>query len=136
MHLAKDHALAPVAFPRDVPESGVQIDSWQSLSLNEKLRRSSAVVIADIKVSDGKATAIATDVIVRNPETVVLYKVGQEVPVLSREASGFTDWGDGAVALLEGSPASMRESYSVLGGRIPGLGDMPVQKFEEMAHAR
>jgi len=118
------------------PPLETQINPWSDLSLSEKLHRSSAVVIADLRSTNGRLQAIATDVLILTPGTEIRYREGQEVQSLSRSAGGTTDWGDGAVALLTGSPASVQESYSVHAGRIPGLGDMPIEEFKRLATTR
>ena len=60
---------------------------------------------------------------------------GEEARSLSKTNQKNTDWGDGMVALLIGSPASVRESYSYRDGRIAGLGDMPLDELNRMARA-
>jgi hypothetical protein len=112
------------------------INSWQGLSVEEKLQRSSAMVFADLKPMNGKLRAIATDILVLTPGTKIYYHSGQEIPSLSHSPDGITDWGDGAVALLAGSPASIQESYSVRNGRVSGLGDMPLEELRRLALAR
>jgi hypothetical protein len=118
------------------PSPEVPVSSWQGLSVEEKLQQSSAIVFADLKPMNGKLRAIATDVLVLTPGTKIYYHSGQEVPSLSHSPDGITDWGDGAVALLAGSPASIQESYSVRNGRVSGLGDMPVEELRRLALAR
>lgn len=110
----------------------ISSDPWQFLTLEEKVRQSSAIVFATVIVENGTATATATDVIVRTTGTEVYYRTGQEVPFMSSNFSSSTDWEGGAVALLVGSPATMKESYSIRDGFIPGLGDMPVEELKRM----
>ena len=118
------------------PPLEIPVNPWVGLSLTEKLRRSSAVVIADLRPTNNRLQAIATDILVLTPGTEIHYRQGQEVQSLSHPAGGTTDWGDGTVALLTGSPASIQESYSVHAGRIPGLGDMPIEELKRLATAR
>jgi len=126
-----DEAASALQPPLNAP-----INPWAGLSLTEKLRRSSAVIIADLRPANGRLQAIATDVLVLTPGTDIHYRPGQEVTSLSHPTDGPTDWGDGTVALLTGSPASIQESYSVRAGRISGLGDMSVEDFRRLADAR
>jgi hypothetical protein len=129
-----NHTSAQVPFTE--PPPAALVNSWQGLSLEEKLQKSSAIVFADLKPMDGKFQAIATDVLVLTPGTKIYYKPGQEIPRLSHASDGITDWGDGAVALLAGSPASVQESYSVRNGRVSGLGDIPVEELRRLALAQ
>jgi hypothetical protein len=118
------------------PPPDLVVYSWQGLSLEEKLQRSSAVLFADLKPINGQLRAIATDILVLTPGTEIYYRPGQEITSLSHTTDGITDWGDGTVAFLAGSPASIQESYSVRNGRVSGLGDMPVEELRRLALAR
>ncbi len=118
------------------PPSESPTSSWEGLSLQEKLQRSSAVVFAELRPDNDQLRAVATDVLVLAPGTEIHYRPGQEVPSLSQSTSGITDWGDGAVALLAGSPASIQESYSVRNGRVSGLGDISIEELKRLALAR
>ena len=129
-----NRASAQAPFTEPPPEA--LVNSWQGLSLEEKLQQSSAIVFADLKPMNGKFRAIATEVLVLTPGTKIYYQPGQEIPRLSHSSDGITDWGDGAVALLAGSPASVQESYSVRNGRVSGLGDMPIEELRRLALAR
>lgn len=111
------------AFMDDFPH-----DPWAGLTLEQKLGRTSAVLITSIS-SDGQSKkAIVKDILKLSPGTTIFYEVGEEFPNSSTD-------GDGFLVLLTGSPASMQESYSIRDGRIRGLGDMPVARLNEILAA-
>jgi len=134
--LGRDLGIAPpVTVPVDPSCPEILRGPLDGLALPEKVRRSDAIVIARLEPSGGQLKAIATDVIVRNQGVEVLYKVGEEVPLLNPPAGTGTNWGDGVVAFLIGSPASIEESYYTRSGRIPSMGDMSIEEFRRSAIA-
>lgn len=75
--------------------------------------------------------AIVAEILKPEPDTILYYS-GDEYPTLSFFPKEGESCGEGQVVFLVGSPASMRSSYSFSGGRIGGLGDMPLSTLREM----
>jgi len=97
----------------------------------DKIKRASAILITGWKTDGAAVKEVVTEVVKREPGTELYYSVGDEY---SHGAEMHRDaYGDGEVVLMLGSPAEMRESFSFEGGRIGGMGDMPLTKFRELA---
>lgn len=138
-----DDATAALTSPNPVPPSEGPTVSLQSeypdfhrLPIEEKVKAASVVALGRYERGDGSTLrAIVTEIVKKTPGTVSYFDVGQEVPNASLLLRPGTNYGDGALIFFAGSPAMMRESYSVSKGRISGLGDVPVDRIREMARA-
>jgi hypothetical protein len=108
------------------------LESWAGMTLEDKIKRSSIILITEYKADGGKLKAIIKDVRKLKPDTVFHYQVGDEYGPMSVTPKVNTTYGDGSVVLLTGSPATMRESYGIFGGSITGLDEMPLSKFLEL----
>lgn len=106
--------------------------SFHELPPEELAKRSSAILLTKYQKDGERLKSVVVEILKRQPNTDLFYKVGDEFTELSRWARGNTDYGDGDVIFLTGSPASMRSSYSYRNGRIGGLGDMPLERLREM----
>lgn len=107
-------------------------ESWEGLTIEQKIARSSVVLITENKLGGGKLKAVIKEVPKRARDTTFYYAVGDEYPQLTETPREHTSYGDGAIVLLAGSPATMRESYPIYRGTIAGLGDMPMEKMREL----
>jgi hypothetical protein len=101
-------------------------ESWEGLTLEEKLKRSSLILVTENRRDGDKMRAYIKDIPKRTPNTTFYFKVGDEYGPLSTNIREDTRYGDGALVLLHGSPATMKESYSIYGGSIAGLDEMPL----------
>ncbi len=108
------------------------LESWEGLTLEEKIKRSSIIVITENNADGGKIRAIVKEVRKLKPDVVFHYEIGDEYGPMSVTPKADTTYGDGAVVFLSGSPATMQESYAVYGGSITGLDEMPVSKLLKM----
>src|SRR3990172_689206 len=111
--------LAPHFYISNVaPSSGIpreSFESWEGLSFEEKVKRASIVLIKEE--------------LKRKPGTTSHYAVGDEYLPLSIVPEKNTRYGEGSLVLLEGSPATNRESYSIYNGSVRALGEMPISKI-------
>lgn len=124
--LAPEFYMRRFATASGVPSE--RLESWEGLALEEKLKRSTVVLITENKREGDKIKAIIKDIPKHDPDTTFHYALGDEYRPLSATIRENTTYGEGAIVLLQGSPASMRESYSIYNGSISGLGDMPLEK--------
>lgn len=109
-----------------------EFESWTGLSIEEKIKRSSVVLITENKIEGKKLRAVIKEIPKQLPGTTFYYTVGEEYPPLSHATEADTRYGEGSLVLLKGSPASMGESYAIYNGSIYGLGDMPTKKIREI----
>ena len=105
---------------------------FPSLMPEEKIKKASAILVTSWKREGATAKAVVTEIVKQKPGTRLYYSVGDEYSHFGAEMPREV-YGDGEVVLMVGSPAEMRESYSFEGGRIGGLGDMPLTKLRELA---
>lgn len=106
---------------------GVQANGrpFHSLPIEEKIQRSSAILLTEHEKEGTKIKAVVSEILKR-PDTGLNYSVGDEFPDLSQYAEAGTDFGDGDVVFFSGSANEERESMTYRHGRIGALGDMPL----------
>jgi hypothetical protein len=107
-------------------------ENWQGLSFEDKVKRSSIVLITEYKSEGGKLRAIIKEELKRQPGTTYHYAVGDEYLPLSIVPRENTTYGEGSLVLLQGSPAVNRESYSIFNGSVSSLGEMPLSKVRKI----
>lgn len=107
-------------------------ESWEGLSFDEKVKRSSIVLVTENRLSDGGIRAYIKEELKRTPGTKFHYKIGDEYLPLAIVPRENTHYGDGSLVLFQGSPAKNRESYSIFNGSAGALGDMPLTKVREI----
>lgn len=107
-------------------------ESWEGISLEEKINRASMIVITEFRRDGDKLRAIIKDIPKRKPDITFYYSVGEEYPPMTVTVQENTRYGDGNLVLLQGSPATMKEAYSIYNGGISGLGDIPLTKVRAM----
>lgn len=111
-----------------------EFQGFHDWPLEKQLASASAVAITVHKNEDGRVKSII-DSIPKGANAGFNYKVGEEYAPASHYPRNNTSYGDGEVIFFTGSPPMMRLSYTYSDGRIAGLGDLPLQKFAELAKA-
>jgi hypothetical protein len=97
-----------------------------------------ATVIALVRyepAADGQMRALISEILKKAPAVTFRYAVGDEYGELSYHPRSNTIYGDGGIVFFAGSPPVMRRSMSHSQGRIPGLGDMPLELLRQKAAA-
>lgn len=113
-----------------------KFESWEGLTLEQKVKRASLILITENKQENGKIRSIIKEELKRTPKTEFHYSVGDEYsPASILQPKADTRYGDGALVLFQGSPAMNHGSYAIYDGRIPGLGEIPVSKVREIVAA-
>jgi len=111
-------------------------EPWEGLTFEEKVKRASIVLLTENKREGGKIRAMIKEELKRAPNTTFDYSVGDEYgPASISEPKEKTQYGDGAIVLMQGSPAINRGSFAIYNGSVPGLGDMPLSKVREIVAA-
>jgi hypothetical protein len=105
--------------------------SFHSLSVEEKIQHSSAILMTKHE-KEGKRIKAVVSEILKRPDAGLNFTVGDELADVSTTAEEGTDYGDGDVVFLVGAGADMRESMTYRGGRISGLGEMPLDVFRAL----
>ena len=106
------------------------LDAFQQLPIEGKLHDASAIILAkNTRAKDGSIVERVEEVIKLRPGTT-LYLTKGETYKVHRDTS---DYGEGSVVLLRGSPAAFVESYSYADGSIRSLGHMPMAIFRNLA---
>jgi hypothetical protein len=128
--------LAPNFFQRHLTSVGTSqnvLEDWQGLSFEEKVKRATVVLVTQNRQDQGTIRAIVKVILKKAPNTSFDYGVGDEYgPASISQPKADTRYGDGSLILLSGSPAIYQESYSIYGGSIPGLNEMPLTKVREI----
>jgi hypothetical protein len=123
---------AKVAAPSS-PDMPKNFESWEGLTFEEKVKKASVVLLTENKREGGKIRAIIREELKHTPNTAFHYAVGDEyLPSSISEPKENTQYGEGSLVLLQGSPAVNHGSYAIYNGSIPGLGDMPVSKVRDI----
>ena len=107
-------------------------ESWQGLSFEDKVKRSSIVLITEYKLEGGKLRAIIKEELKHKAGATYHYAVGDEYLPLSVVPRENTTYGEGSLVLLQGSPAVHRESYAIYNSSVRSLGEMPLAKLRQI----
>jgi hypothetical protein len=117
--------------PRTIPMPTPEI-ALHELPPDQMVARSSVILLTTYQEEKDKYKAVVSEILKKDPNTVLYYSVGDEFPELSFHKEPGVRCGEGQVVFMVGSPASMRSSYSFSGGRLGGLGDMPMTILRQM----
>jgi hypothetical protein len=117
---------------RSGPDELSELNRFHELPPEEMVSHASVILLTTYQDDGKRNKAVVAEVLKQNPEVTVYYSVGDEYPMLSFDKKKDVSCGDGQVVFMVGSPAMMASSYSFTGGRIGGLGDMPLVKLREM----
>jgi hypothetical protein len=82
--LAPEFYMRRLATTSGVPSE--RLESWEGLSLEDKLKRSTVVLITENEREGNKIRAIIKDIPKRKPDTTFYYAVGEEYRPLSTTA--------------------------------------------------
>jgi hypothetical protein len=107
-------------------------ESWQGLSFEDKVKRSSIVLITEYKLEGGKLRAIIKEELKHKAGATYHYAVGDEYLPLSMVPRENTTYGEGSLVLFQGSPAVHRESYAIYNASVSALGEMPLSKVRQI----
>lgn len=108
---------------------------FHDLPPEQKVAKASAILLISYQKDGPRVKAVVAEVLKQEPETVLTYSVGDELAFLSYYPKDDETRGEGQVVFMVGSPAEMRSSFSFNGGRIGGMGDMPLEVLREMVKA-
>jgi len=115
------------------PEAPKELfESWEGLSFEDKVKRSSIVLITEYKQDGGKLRAIIKEELKHKSGATYHYGVGDEYLPLSVVPKENTTYGDGSLVLLQGTQAVNSESYTIVNGSVTALGDMPLSKVRQI----
>lgn len=115
---------------REVP---AEADPFDRLTPEERVKRSSAILLTKHVQDGGRLKAIVAEIVKKAPGASLAYRVGDEIPSLSHYDADVTRYGDGEVVFFTDSQSGFQESMTYRGGRIQALGDMPLETLREMA---
>jgi hypothetical protein len=101
------------ASPQAVMPS-LEISSQSSFA--DRLKEASVVLLVEHRLQDGNVHAFLKEQLKKRAGTEFDLGVGAEFTPLMHKAEPSTRYGEGALVLLAGSPAELRESISIHGG--------------------
>lgn len=106
--------------------------SWEGLSLEEKIKLSTAIIITTNSIDSGTKKSTVAEILKLKDQTQINFKIGDPYPELNSKIENDTVYGEKDIVLLDGSPASMRESWSVYSDAVPGLNNIKLSEFREL----
>jgi hypothetical protein len=105
---------------------------FHEMPIEDQIKASSVIALARYeKAADGKMRAIIKEFLKKDSEVTIYYGIGDEYASSSYYPKENTGYGDGVIVFFMGSPAQMRMSMTFSGGRIGGLGDLPLILFKK-----
>lgn len=105
---------------------------FHEMDIEDEIQESSVIVRAEYEpTNDGKMKAIIKEFLKKDPTVKFYYEIGNEHPMSSYYPRENTSYGDGLIIFFAGSPAVMKMSMSYDGGRIGGLGDLPLELLRQ-----
>ena len=110
--------IAPSFYAKTVasssPDMPRKFESWEGLSFEDKVKKATVILLTENKREGGKIRAIIKEELKHAPNTTFHFAVGDEYGPLSiGEPRENTHYGEGSLALLQGSPATNSESYAI-----------------------
>jgi hypothetical protein len=99
----------------------------------EKKIQSASAIVATKYIPDGpRLKSTIAEILKVDPDSTFNYRVGDEYAPSTRYVRENATYGDGEVIFFTGSPATMRYSSTYQGGRLLGLGDMPIDVLRQI----
>lgn len=125
-------AESKVAEPRPVEEAWD--NDFHARSPQDKIDRATAILLTRIEQDGARHRQIVAEILKREPDVRLYYKVGDEYEGLSHAAPPDCPGcgGQGSIVFLLGNPATMAESMTYEGDRILALGDMPIAEIRRL----
>jgi hypothetical protein len=99
--------------------------------LEKQVASASVIVLTKFEQDGPRIKSIISEMLKETPGTTFNYHVGDEYARGSRYVRENTSYGDGEVIFFTGSPATMRYSSTYQGGRLLGLGDLPIDVLRQ-----
>ena len=111
--------------------------SFYELKLEDKLKNSSAILLIEYQKSeDGRYLAIVSEIFKLEEGIKFYYEVGDEHVSSSYYPEENVRYGEGQIQFYFGSPATMKSSASIYGGRVKTFGDIKVSQIKELIQAQ
>lgn len=115
--------------PETKTETIPHINDFDELSVDEKIAKSTAIIVAKIEKNDaGKYQSRVSEILKKQENVEFYYEVGQiyenELPYFDEFESLNRDVPEGLIVFMSDNPARMRYSVSYSGDRIGSLGNI------------
>ena len=135
--------LTPKFLPSEefrTSENGESSDEkvpFYELNLEDQLKNSSAILLIEYKKSeDGRYLAIVSEILKLEEGTELYYKVGDEHVSSSYYPEENVRYGEGQIQFYFGSPANMKSSANIYGGRVKTFGDIKISQIKEIIQSQ
>jgi hypothetical protein len=123
----------PVTFTGGQASRSVEVsEPFRDLSPEGMIAKSSVILLVSYQPDGQRFKAVVAEILKRQPDVALRYSVGDELRELSYYPNPDVTRGEGQVVFMVGSSAAFRSSFSFDGGRIGGLGDMPLAVLRAM----
>ena len=112
------------------------INNFDELSLDEKIEKSTAIIVAKIEKNDtGKYQSRVSEILKKQENVDLYHEVGQiyenELPYFDEFESLNRDVPEGFIVFMSENPARMRYSVSYSGERVGSLGNISLAILRE-----
>jgi hypothetical protein len=124
-YLAQATSTATVDSPPQVSAPVDRHANFHDWPIDKQIQTASVIALARHRVEKDQVKTVIAEILKQTPGTTFYYKVGDEWRT-HQPLRPNTSYGEGQVMFFVGSPAEFRFSTSYHGGRIGGLGDMPL----------
>jgi hypothetical protein len=128
-----DESHSPTSL-RNYPSVDPMADFYE-WPLEKQVANASVIVLTKFERDGPRIKSIISEILKLAPGTTFNYHVGDEYARGSRYVRENTSYGDGEIIFFTDSPATMRYSSTYQGGRLLGLGDLPIDVLrQKIAH--
>jgi hypothetical protein len=132
IYLPRFDAVPPRLSYRIDPSTIDSLANFYDWPIEKQVQNASVIVLTTFKQDGQKLKSVVSEILKQQPGTTFNYQVGDEYARGSRYVRENTAYGDGEVIFFTGSPATMRYSSTYSGGRLLGMGDMPLQTLRKI----
>jgi hypothetical protein len=99
--------------------------------LEKQVANASVIALTKFEQDGPRIKSVISEILKLAPGTTFNYHVGDEYARGSRYVRDNTSYGDGEIIFFTDSPATMRYSSTYQGGRLLGLGDLPIDVLRQ-----
>ncbi|MEL7025046.1 MAG: hypothetical protein AAGL69_15025 [Pseudomonadota bacterium] len=93
-------------------------DNFNSLSIEEQVKRASVVGVALIEIDDGKIEGVVSEIFKQAVGADLDTEVGERLPALQQPYNDQLTYGDAIVFFMTGTPPAFRRGISVFDGKL------------------
>ena len=112
--------------------SAERFENLHEMPVEQLVKAASVIAISTHTLDAGKGKCVLAEILKQDPGVRFYYKIGDNFRHCSFDPADGSMHGEGQVMFFTGNPASFSYSTTYFGGRVSGLGDMPLEDLRKL----